>query len=178
MVYDSSSADARFPGRVGAPLPGFAGANATVRDAAGLRLKIEDWRRYVRRKAIPHAFRRIIAEALTGLVRRNPVGNPSFWKRPPRKGYVGGHSRRNWQISLSPLAAELPGEDAREDAANVAVAQGYAAIASLPETTRRAWLVNATPYMGRLNRGWSRQAPAGWIDSELARVISKFNRVK
>jgi len=29
---------------------------------------------------------------------RTPVGNPTLWKRPPQKGYVGGTLRRSWEL--------------------------------------------------------------------------------
>lgn len=176
-AYDISKSHSLFEGAIGRPMPPFLGRNASTRDAALFRLRLEEWKRYVRRKVTPRALKRAVAELLTGLVRTNPVGNPSFWKRP-RRGYVGGHSRRNWQITKSPVAPELPGADPKPGAANIAATEGYAAINALPQTTVRVFIVNPVPYMERLNRGWSRQAPAGWIDAELARVIAKLRRMK
>ena len=72
--------------------------------------------------------------------------------------------------------AELPGVDPKPAQGNVATAQGYAAIGALPVGTKRVFLVNPTPYMERLNRGWSRQAPAGWIDNALRLVLNKYRR--
>ena len=152
------------------------------------RLRLEQWKRYLRKKVTPRALKLALAELLTGLVRLNPVGNPSFWKprrlkgggTSPRlaRGYVGGHSRRNWQVSQAPLVAELPGADPKEGAANIAASEGYAKINALPQHTRRAFLVNPVPYIERLDRGWSKQAAAGWIDAEFARVIAKLNVMK
>lgn len=163
-------------------VPPFKGSG-TVRDAAAFRRTLEQFHAHAmqQHRAL---FNRVMAETLSGLVLANPVGNPDRWQRP-RKGYVGGHSRRNWQVSLTPEAVpEIAGVD---PSGRMATDQGYAAIAALPMAqpgrlastgTTRAYLVNVVPYMERLNQGWSRQAPAGWIDAVLARVMAKHARVK
>ena len=161
--------DFRFGARVGAAMPKF--GNMTVRDAAAFRFRLEEFKRHVQLRQ-HKLFQRATAELLTKVVKANPVGNPSFWKKP-RKGYVGGHSRRNWQMSRNPVVAEKPGTSEQQ-----AMTDGYTAIAGMPVGIRKAYLSNPVPYMERLNKGWSRQAPAGWIDAALQQVIAKYRRAK
>lgn len=181
---DIGASDRRFQGPIGNGIPPFRWGGTTTADASVFRARLEDFERHVQQKH-HMLFKRVAAELLTVLVNGNPVGNPSFWKRP-RKGYVGGHSRRNWQIKNAPAAVELPGVDKDQtpprfnDASQsmgTAVTDGYAAIGALPLGTKRVFLVNPTPYMERLNRGWSRQAPAGWIDAALRLVLNKYRKV-
>jgi hypothetical protein len=167
MTIDLGQADARL-GAAGAAVPKF--RDGTVRDAAAFRLRLERFREHVQ-KTQSALFKRVMAETLRNLNKANPVGNASTWKRP-RKGYVGGHSRRNWQVQTSgPRAAELPGVGSAEQA-------GYSAIARMAVTQRTAWLINPVPYMERLEKGWSKQAQAGWIARILQAVLAKYRRAK
>lgn len=150
-------------------LPPFRGG--TTRDAAVFRARLEGYREHIKRAA-HKTLQRVLAETLTQLAQENPVGDPTFWKRP-RAGYVGGHSRRNWQVKLVPQAVAKPGVDPA-----AVMTEGLTEIARLPMGTRKAYLVNPVPYMERLNRGWSRQAPVGWIDAVLQRVLAKYRRVR
>lgn len=147
--------------------------SGTVRDAAAFRAKLEQFKREAMAKH-DALFKRVMAEALTLLVQANPVGNPTIWKHP-RKGYVGGHSRRNWQVATNNPEAivELPGTSV-----SLSTTAGYAAIGAIPSGTQKAYLVNQVPYMERLNQGWSRQAAPGWIQAALARVMAKYARAK
>lgn len=173
MTYDLSRPDGELGGSIGAALQPFRHRNATVRDAAALRLKLDQWRRYATEKAGHKALQRGALRLLRRLVLANPVGNPALWKTP-RKGYVGGHSRRNWQVARSPLVPELPGVKP----AGQVISEGAAKIAAIPPRTRSVFLSNPVPYMLRLNRGWSRQAPPGWIDNALQQTLAEMRRIK
>lgn len=164
----------------------------TVKDAAAFRARLEEFQRAAN-AAHGALFKRCLGEVLSGLVLANPVGNPDYWrinqyglrkksKRRKVKGYVGGHSRKNWQITLTPSAVgELDGAEPnarqtvnRELAVVAALPVGGGRLASVTRTS--AYLVNVVPYMENLNRGRSKQAPAGWIDAVLARVMAKHAR--
>lgn len=147
--------------------------SGTVRDAAAFRAKLEEFRKEALAKH-DALFKRVMAETLGQLVQANPVGNPTIWKHP-RKGYVGGHSRRNWQVTTQApdTIMELPGTSQGQ-----ALEAGYASIGAIQSGTKRAYIVNQVPYMERLNQGWSRQAAPGWIDAALARVMAKYTRAK
>lgn len=165
MTVDLGQPDPSL-GPAGAPLPPF--GNRTVRDAAQLRAEME--RIQLRLEQAAHAtFKRATAELLAKLVFANPVGNPDLWKHS-RSGYVGGHSRRNWQIVTLPGAAQ--------DKVGGPPIDPYAAAAGIQLQTKRIWIENPVPYMQRLNEGWSSQAPAGWIDDALRAVLAKYEKVK
>lgn len=146
--------------------------DGTVRDAAAFRARLERFKQYVELKH-HRTLKAILIEVFTELVKANPVGEPSRWKRP-RKGYVGGHSSRNWQISIRPTVSEKPGAGS----ANQDMTDGIAAAQAIPIAVKKAFIVNPVDYMEQLNRGWSKQAPAGWIDAILNRVLAKYRRVQ
>jgi hypothetical protein len=100
--------------------------------------------------------KRAVAEVFTGLVQENPVGNPSLWKRPARKGYVGGTSRRAWTIDVGGGAG------------------GGLGVLGSVKLGDRVRVSNPVEYMDALNRGHSRQAPAGWIEAVVERVTAKY----
>lgn len=105
---------------------------------------------------------------LRNLITRSPVGNPDNWQNPDSAppGYVGGHFRRNWLVSIGGFNhTELAG-----DAEPIAFtfARGKNQINTW-KRTRAARLViqNNVPYADRLARGHSLQATAGWVDEEI-----------
>ena len=105
---------------------------------------------------------------LRNLITRSPVGNPDNWQNPDAAppGYVGGHFRRNWIVSIGGFnTTELAG-----DAEPIAftMARGKNQI-NVWARTRAARLViqNNVPYANQLARGHSLQAEAGWVDVEV-----------
>lgn len=91
---------------------------------------------------------------------RSPVGDATYWKSPPPKGYVGGRFRGNWQLGVDSVPA---GETGRIDTSGD-VTKG-AIIAAIPEERagRVFYLTNNVPYAQRIEEGWSRQAPQGLV---------------
>jgi hypothetical protein len=86
-----------------------------------------------------------------------------------------GRFRGNWQVDIGSMEGPK-GETGREDrSGGQTIASGLAEIAG-----HRAFepvvIVNNVPYAARLNDGWSRQAPAGFveaaIDAELNLVLT------
>ena len=108
---------------------------------------------------------------LRNLVAGSPVGNPDGWAEsslPPPPGYVGGHFRRNWQVSVGGFnTEELDGED--QTAGAEPMARGKAIIDGFVRSGAGANLViqNNVPYANRLAQGWSPQAKAGWVDRQI-----------
>lgn len=104
---------------------------------------------------------------LRNLITGSPVGNPDLWQNPAPPGYVGGHFRRNWQVSTGGfLEGELEGEDisgATTMAAGKSVIDGFVASGGGPKLI----IQNNVPYANRLAQGWSRQAKAGWVDIQI-----------
>ena len=124
--------------------------------------------------------KRIMAYLLTQVVQITPVGDKSTWKRnqgkPANKqlpkGYVGGHARKNWQITINqPAKTQVTGEDR---GGNQTIQRGLRSIANIKEPTV-AYLSNLLPYMDRLENGWSRkQAPQGIVRPALQQLRQKF----
>jgi hypothetical protein len=107
---------------------------------------------------------------LRNLVFASPVGDPENWQNPDSApaGYVGGHFRRNWLVSLGGInAAEIAGAD--EPAAST-LARGRAQIDTWSATAKfntQLVIQNNVPYAERLAQGHSLQASAGWVDAEI-----------
>jgi len=107
---------------------------------------------------------------LRNLVFASPVGDPENWQNPDSapKGYVGGHFRRNWLVSLGGInATELDGAD---EPAAATLARGRAQIDTWGATAKfNTTLViqNNVPYAERLAQGHSEQADPGWIEDNI-----------
>jgi hypothetical protein len=105
---------------------------------------------------------------LRNLITRSPVGNPDNWANPDSAppGYVGGHFRRNWLVSIGGFnETELAGE---EEPIAFTLARGKNQINAF-RRARAARLViqNNVPYANRLAQGHSQLAEAGWVDEEI-----------
>ena len=94
------------------------------------------------------------------LDRRSPVGDATYWKNPPPKGYVGGHFRANWQLSIGSMpSGEVPGVDPTGAATQARI------LAVVPDDASGHvyYIANNVPYAQRIEYGWSRQAPEGLV---------------
>ena len=105
---------------------------------------------------------------LRNLITRSPVGNPEDWQNPDSAppGYVGGHFRRNWLVSIGGFdTTELAGE---EEPIAFTLGRGKNKIDTFA-AARAARLViqNNVPYANRLAQGHSLQAKAPWVDEEI-----------
>lgn len=95
-------------------------------------------------------------------------------RRNPSRGGTPvdtGHARGNWILSVgAPALGELPGRGSADGNA--------ASILAWTLHDGPIYINNNTPYILRLNDGWSDQAPAGFIeraiDEALAFVNAKF----
>jgi len=127
--------------------------------------------------------RRIVAELLTAIVLRTPVGNHTRWKAnieraarglaPLPKGYVGGQARRNWQVSIgSPATSRIQGTDS---SGTDTINDGIVVLGSLT-APGRVWISNPLEYMEPLENGWSKQAPQGMVAKALADIEAKYSR--
>jgi hypothetical protein len=85
---------------------------------------------------------RLTLQALEVAVKASPVGNPSLWVKP-RKGYVGGTYRSNWQ---APSSRQI-----QQASASMTQLQPYSV----------SYVFNNMPYAQRIEIGHSSQAPAG-----------------
>jgi len=128
-------------------------------------------------EALLEDFGETAAAILNGLIFRSPVGNPDNWastdfgRLAGPAGYVGGHFRRNWTVSIGGFSTtEIEEEDAN-GAATEAI--GLAKIESWKRQPIGVNLViqNNVPYANRLAEGHSRLADAGWVDEEIDNAL-------
>lgn len=110
--------------------------------------------------------------ALTNVVIGTPVGDPKLWQggvRSAPPGYVGGHARRNWNVSLQTpvdVVFGIEGQGGGKAAATAAsVNRGTPTIEEAEMgRTNRIIIQNNVPYIGRLNSGHSEQAPVNFVE--------------
>ena len=104
------------------------------------------------------------------LILGSPVGNPDLWQFPDSAppGYVGGHFRRNWIVSIGGFnEAEIEGTD-KAGASTVAAAKNE--IRRYQNRQRigpNLVIQNNVPYANRLAQGHSTQADPGWVDEQI-----------
>lgn len=130
----------------------------------------DDVRRFATKaeKATDTAVRYITLALFSGTVESTPVGDPSGWKYPDRAppGYVGGRLKGNWQVSQStPATGTL---DTVDPSGRETIAKIVAGMGGLGSVT---YLANNLPYAYRIEfDGWSKQAPAGMVRINFARI--------
>ena len=143
-------------------------------NVASFRAELDRMAAAIDQKAVEFQ-RLVVLDLFTVINMGNPVGNPTLWKKP-RKGYVGGHSRRNWRLSMTRGGTVKPGANPAPLGGVDPNAQSEAMqllVAMQKPTT--LWLSNPVPYMDRLEQGWSRQQPTGWLLKAVYAVAQKYN---
>ena len=95
---------------------------------------------------------------LTGIVKKTPVDT--------------GRARGNWQLNINNPISSISDEKSQSGAA--AINKGAAVIGKAKDIEFPVfWLTNNLPYIGRLNNGYSQQAPAKFVETEIKRVVNK-----
>lgn len=105
------------------------------------------------------------------IIKRSPVGNPSTWKKP-RKGYVGGRFRNNWQASVNSM--NLTANESPDSDGSASMIKAKRVTDSL-EMGSTFYLSNNLPYAQRLEYGWSKQAPSGMLRLSVAELQARMN---
>jgi len=137
------------------------------------------WTEKVVMPAAAKMQRDVIRDTAYGFVDGNPVGDPTTWvSQRPKPGYKGGHSKRNWRVYLyrSYEGGEKNGVDPSGILVKSEIDSVIARIADKPVDF--VTISNPVEYMDRLANGWSKQAPAGWIEAVVASVTQKYARVR
>jgi len=154
-------------------------------DAPKFRLQLEKFSKETVPAIVAQLQGRIVAELLTLIVQATPVGNHRTWaaniqraskgKPPLPIGYVGGHARKNWQITIgSPATGIIAGIDTTGQQSISAGAQVAASI-DVPVV---AYIANPLPYMQRLEEGHSKQAPQGMVAQAISVITTKYAKVQ
>lgn len=94
-----------------------------------------------------------------------------------------GRARSNWiasldQANLSTHEPYAPGDTGSTGAANTQAAldQATRTVSGYNgDSHKEIHLTNNLPYIERLNQGWSRQAPAGFVEEALAATARAFD---
>lgn len=93
-----------------------------------------------------------------------------------------GQAISNWKVGLNyeprgVTPARVPGSQGSTAGANRrATLAAYLPTIAKRVTGQTIYIINTVPYIGRLNAGWSRQAPAGFIDAARAAAYSAAAR--
>jgi len=102
----------------------------------------------------------IVAKIAQKIDELSPVGDESYWKSPPPKGYVGGRFRGSWQLGVG---AEATGRDTIDPTGEATLGAIKAAIPD-DASGRVYYLTNGLPYAQAIEDGHSeRQAPFGVV---------------
>lgn len=89
-----------------------------------------------------------------------------------------GWARANWVPSIGKAQTEPVGDPENVDAAASAVAQGIAEVATWSFDQGPIFIANNVPYIGYLNGGSSKQAPAGFVEKVVQSELDKSNGKK
>lgn len=124
---------------------------------------VVDMRKFVRKSkdVMDQVVRKVVLDIGTSVVMRSPVGDPSGWASPAPKGYVGGRFRANWQYAETTRPQGTLGEF--DPSGQKSIARMFAKVGLADAAGKIHYLTNNLPYGPALERGWSKQAPAGMV---------------
>lgn len=135
-------------------------------------------------KNFPNAVNRTIQQMAGGILQALVSATP----------VDTGHARANWQVGVgAPIDDELdptvrtgPARDSKgrftggprtttttERSAQATLTAGKSAL-SARQPEQPIFITNNVPYIGRLNEGWSAQAPAGFVQIAIQSALSRF----
>lgn len=113
----------------------------------------------------------------SNVIRRTPVGNPSLWKSKPPKGYVGGSLRGAWNASIGSPDFSI-NKRRKAKTGGAAIGRVAQVVKSLDAGAGQTfYLTNPLPYAGRVERGWSGQAPQGMVRVSLVEAQGALDRL-
>ena len=115
------------------------------------------------KKAVGNAHkvvRKTVIDIGKEVTMRTPVGDPSYWQRPPPPGYTGGHARANWSHSQGVLVVQ---EFEAIDPGTSISDNRIAGSVPVDAAGKTHFISNSVPYIRPLEDGHSRQAPNGMV---------------
>lgn len=129
-------------------------------------------------EALLEDFGETAAAILNGVIFRSPVGDPDRWEStdfgrlPAPAGYVGGHFRRNWIVSIGGFDSTEFDEEDSNGSTTFAVALGVVESWKRQPIGVNLVIQNNVPYANRLALGHSKTAEAGWVDEEIDNALT------
>lgn len=117
--------------------------------------------------------KRIVAGVAESVIEMSPVGDASYWKSPPPKGYLGGRFRGNWDYGFNSIpGAQYENIDPTGAASMGRVTGGLSGKTAVGNVH---YIINSLPYAKALEDGWSRQAPQGMVGLTVLRFQQIVN---
>ncbi len=103
----------------------------------------------------------VVVQIASALDRRSPVGDASYWKSKPPKGYIGGRFRGSWQLGVDTPGS---GRDVIDPSGSATLGAITAAIPT-EAAGKVYYLTNGLPYAQEIEDGTGspRQAPTGLV---------------
>lgn len=88
-----------------------------------------------------------------------------------------GRARSNWLVTFNaPASGQVP--SLGPGAGALQLAQARATISTYRGDVHRSiHITNNLPYINRLNQGWSRQAPAGYVEMAVMKGVEAIGKV-
>lgn len=109
------------------------------------------------------------------IIKSTPVGNPALWQNPPPPGYVGGSLRGAWQASIG--SPDLS-KNNRVDSNGGPTISEVSQVTSAFKIGQSFYLTNPLPYAYRVEYGWSTQAPAGMVRTNVMKAQAVLDKKK
>ena len=82
-----------------------------------------------------------------------------------------GRARGNWLVGIGTAPAGT--SESLDKGGSATIQAAITTIGSYPvNALPDLWIVNNLPYIGRLNDGWSEQAPAKFVDAAIDRALA------
>lgn len=85
-----------------------------------------------------------------------------------------GRARGNWQVEIGSPASGVT--DSLDPSGAGAVREGKGVIESYKGDKNGIYITNNLPYIERLNQGWSKQAPAGFVEEAIQVGVSAIQQ--
>lgn len=116
--------------------------------------------------------KKIMIDLFSSVIEKSPVGNPELWKEP-KKGYVGGRFRANWNVAYgSPDTSTTKDVDT---SGTQSISRMEKKVGSYEFNDGSVFLSNSLPYSLRLEYdSWSKQAPAGMVRISLIEIQNTY----
>lgn len=86
-----------------------------------------------------------------------------------------GRARSNWLVALDSPRRDVIESYGKDGSAEAATASGSAVISGY-RNGQAIYITNNLPYIGRLNDGWSAQAPAGFVETAVAAAVREVGQ--
>ncbi len=114
---------------------------------------------------VERVFRGACFELFARIIYSTPVGKPELWSRPAPPGYVPGHLRGSWGISVGGGSTSRNAIDVDGSATT---SQGLQDLAKY-KAGLKVKISNNVVYGPRIEfTGWSKQAPQGMVRINVA----------